>query len=134
MTPSALEGRAARADSAETPTGINVGFSGGKELDGGIAGSDGGSGALVDSQFWHVEGGINQNFFGPGKTSIYGEYAEFNTDVAGDADLTLWGMGIVQHFDAAATELYVAYRVWEDDDAAGDGDVQQVTAGMRIKF
>ena len=55
--------------------------------------------------------------------------------------MNMWGLGVVQHFDKAATELYIAYRHWDaDGDNAsasgdvGDGDVQQIMAGMRIKF
>ena len=103
-----------------TPTGLNVAFGAGKELEG-----------ATDRQFWHLEGGINQNFFGPGNTSIYGEYGEYENTTADDA--VMWGVGIVQNFDSAATELYLAYRNWEDSDI-GDGDVQQIIGGMRIKF
>ena len=57
--------------------------------------------------------------------------------------LKMWGLGVVQHFDKAATELYIAYRHWDQKAAAGtinangdahDGDVDQLMAGMRIKF
>ena len=121
-----------------TPTGLNVNFAAGKEQDGGF-------GSLPsddrDRQFWHVGGGINQNFFGPGNTSVYGEYGVYNNDAAAGANLdevTMWGLGVVQHFDSAATELYVAYRTWEgeneDGSDLGGSDVQMVRAGMRIKF
>ncbi len=113
-----------------TPTGLNVAFAAGTEIDGGAAS------ALTDTndkQFWQVEGGISQNFFGPGKTSIYGEYGVYDDDGATADDGVMWGLGIVQNFDSAATELYMAYRNWEDNDV-GDGDVQQIYAGMRIKF
>ena len=129
-----------------TPTGLNVNFSAGKELDGGIDGN-----GASDKQYWHVAGGINQNFFGPGNTSLYGEYGNYDYDTAGliDDTVTMWGLGVVQHFDSAATELYVAYRHWDqkgpngnfdiDGDGVGDvahandGDVDQLKAGMRIK-
>ncbi len=112
-----------------TPTGLNVAFAAGTEIDGGVntLAAD-----VSDRQFWHVEGGISQNFFGMGKTSLYGEYGEYDDDAA-TADTTMWGLGLVQNFDSAATELWIAYRNWEDDDIT-DGDVQQVLAGMRIKF
>ncbi|MCP4935200.1 MAG: porin [bacterium] len=123
------------------PTGLNVAFAAGTEVDGGL-------GTLVadvyDKQFWHVQGGVNSNFFGPGNTSIYAEYGEYDFDggnTAGTAaavgvasvDTTMWGLGVVQHFDSAATELYIAYRHWEDDGTA-NGDVDQIMGGARIKF
>ncbi len=114
-----------------TPTGLNVAFAAGTELDGGVntLAAD-----VNDKQFWHVQGGINQNFFGVGKTSLYGEYGEYDDDdVATTGDTVMWGLGIVQNFDSAATALWIEYRNWEDDNIV-DGDVQQVLAGMRIKF
>ncbi len=133
-----------------TPTGLNVNFAAGTEIDGGLGGvGNSGTGAYnddtTDAQYWYVAGGINQNFFGPGNTSIYGEYGNYDYDNVALADdtLVMWGVGIVQHFDSAATELYLAYRHWEQAvdlnadgavDAGTDGDVDQIKAGMRIKF
>ncbi|MCF6198243.1 MAG: hypothetical protein L3J67_02390 [Hyphomicrobiaceae bacterium] len=126
-----------------TPTGLNVDFAAGKENSGGVAGTVLAANDTSDKQFWHVAAGINQNFFGPGNTSIYGEYGNYDYDqtVAGNLDqVDMWGLGIVQHFDSAATEVWVAYRQWDGQDVAGanptgtDGDVQQLSAGMRIKF
>jgi len=131
-----------------TPTGLNVAFAAGTEIDGGLpigaVGTTAYNDDTTDAQFWHVQGGLNQNYFGPGNTAIYGEYGNYDYDNAGIVDDTveMWGLGIVQHFDSAATELYVAYRHWEqdvDDGANGvaagtDGDVDQIMAGMRIKF
>ncbi len=118
-----------------TPTGLNVDFAAGKENNGGI-------GTLPadtsNRQFWHVAAGINQNFFGPGNTSLYGEYGNYDRNDGSANPTTMWGLGVVQHFDSAATELYLAYRNWEDKDlkaiAGNSGNVKQVMAGMRIKF
>lgn len=121
-----------------TPTGLNIAFAAGKEIDGGLASDD--TVDTADRQFWHVEGGISQNFFGPGKTSIYGEYGSYDDDTAStatnDPTTVMWGLGLVQNFDSAATELYIAYRHWEDNDTptTSDGEVSQILAGMRIKF
>ncbi len=114
-----------------TPTGLNVAFAAGTELDGGVntLAAD-----TSDRQFWHVEGGISQNFFGVGNTSLYGEYGDYDDgNAVSTGDTVMWGLGIVQNFNSASTELYVAYRNWEDDNIV-DGDVQQILAGMRIKF
>ena len=114
-----------------TPTGLNAAFAAGTEIDGGVntLAAD-----VNDKQFWHVQGGINQNFFGVGKTSLYGEYGQYDDDdAATTGDTVMWGLGLVQNFDSAATTLWIEYRNWEDDDIT-DGDVQQILAGMRVKF
>ena len=111
--------------------------------------------AAGDANFWYIAGGINRDFTGYGNTSIYGEYGHYDYDNAGLVDDTveMWGLGIVQHFDKAATELFIAYRHWDQkvdggswnanktvysasgSELAGtDGDVDQLMAGMRIKF
>ena len=137
-----------------TPSGVNVAMGAGTEIDGGLplGASDGSPGGRdnTNAQFWHVEGGVVRNFFGPGKTSVFGEYGryDYDTPAAGagrhefrgttyeDATVDMWGLGVVQHFDSAKTELFLAYRNWQQTSAAAghDGDVNQVRAGMRIKF
>ena len=164
-----------------TPTGLNVSFAAGTEIDGGLPagttanGRLGNSGTRAysqfgqnanDAQFWYVSGGINRDFTGHGNTSFYGEYGyydynstntatgcvdsfTFATPCIGLVDDTveMWGLGVVQHFDKAATELFIAYRHWDQtvDNSAGggaagtkqantDGDVDQLRMGMRIKF
>ena len=66
---------------------------------------------------WHVAGGISQNWFGVGKTSLYGEYGKgdgmffVNTGLlCNGEEMRFWGLGVVQNFDAAALELYAGYR------------------------
>ena len=65
-------------------------------------------------------------------------------DVVGvtDTRLTVWGMGITQNIDAAATELYLNYRHFSADITAGGADpfgvptedFDAVIAGARMKF
>jgi hypothetical protein len=96
---------------------------------------------------WHIQGGIAQNWTGLGKTTLYGEYARgddlqrtFNTTAgaAGSNEYTMWGLGVVQGIDAAAMELYLAYRRHSlDHDAVSLADVQDidiVIGGARIAF
>ena len=120
---------------------------------------------------WYIQAGIEQNWTGLGKTTIYGEYssAEFGaaldaggvrtlaaTDVLNSAgaarrisssDVTFWGVGINQSIDAAAMDLYVAYRNASADmklSATGSSagavrsnsidDWQAVMAGAIIRF
>ncbi|MCP4932949.1 MAG: hypothetical protein GY927_01805 [bacterium] len=124
-----------------TATGLNIAFAAGTEIDGGLLST---VTDMYDKQFWHVQGGVNRDFTGVGNTSIYAEFGEYDFDggnAAGtaaavgiaSADTTMWGLGVVQHFDSAATELYIAFRHWEDDGTA-NGDVDQIMGGARIKF
>jgi hypothetical protein len=98
----------------------------------GIAGAD-------DSQtFWAVQAGIEKKWTEHGKTTIYGEYYDYDgggnsrrTVANGDAldpfaganpSLQVWstgvqvyGAGIAQGFDKAALTLYLSYRHVEGD-------------------
>jgi predicted porin len=118
-----------------------------------------------DTTLWYLQGGITKNWTGLGNTVIYGEYANIEdplacspnsdssksclvyggidfADTITDSNATVWGVGIVQNIDAAAMELYLAYRRftaeatfegWTDDTLKyNDADV--VYAGGRIKF
>jgi hypothetical protein len=92
-----------------------------------------------DSLIWLVQAGISKNWFGPGITSVYGEYWNTN-DVGADntgatgtsvgrdftatanttgftavrgvtaTEFRVWGFGIAQDLDAASTTIYAGYR------------------------
>jgi hypothetical protein len=89
-----------------------------------------------DAKHWLVQGGIAKNWFGVGNTALYGEYGRTvgwgaSTNLAGrdftstsgaqavlgviDTELTIWGIGINQKLDAAATEIYLGYRHFNAD-------------------
>jgi hypothetical protein len=67
----------------------------------------------TDSEWW-VHGGIEQKFFAIGKTTLYGEYIVHQNGALiagyGGDTVSTWGLGVVQSIDAAATDLYLAYR------------------------
>jgi len=115
---------------------------------------------------WSVRGGIEQNWTGMGKTSLFGEYNQFSGtplsnggSQAADAaiqlaaerivssEVSVWGLGIVQSFDAAALDLYLAYRNFSADvktapnvvgggtnDVTGIKDFQIITFGAVMRF
>src|SRR5262245_40293368 len=133
-----------------------------------------------DADQWLIQAGITKNWFGFGNTAIFGEYSKSNDWGAGDGvgrnfaapltgagqigvavngvtstELTVWGVGITQNIDAAATELYLNYRHFSVDGtctgaatltspcggaAGGHGkkiegeDFDAVIAGARMKF
>jgi hypothetical protein len=80
---------------------------------------------LSTERYFYIKSGIFQKFFELGPTSLYGEY--YNIDDVGfdfqfnatgitrtnRESATMWGLGLVQHIDAAAMELYAAYRHYD---------------------
>ncbi len=115
-----------------------------------------------DADQWLIQAGITKNWFGPGNTALFGEYSKSNdwgaangagrdfaapvgignvvavNDVT-STELTVWGLGITQNIDAAATELYLNYRHFSADIKAGGAgvpteDFDAVIGGARVKF
>jgi hypothetical protein len=112
------------------------------------------------SHYWYIQGGIERNFFGIGKTTFYGEYysGDYGTSVAvtdaertlvagngfvagviGSADVDMWGIGMVQTIDAAAMDLYIGYKNFSADLNTTAGkqspdDLSVVYAGGIIRF
>ena len=136
------------------PTGLFfTGAAGDRDMENDAIGGDFGS------RFFYLSGGIAKNFFGLGDTVLYGEYSEWKgtsqdttvttfaapgvVDVStgglsGDK-LTHWGVGIVQHVDAAAMEFWLSYKNYSLDSAIYDGvggaeDLHLIIAGTRIRF
>jgi hypothetical protein len=96
-----------------------------------------------DSSFWYVSGGVARNFFGIGDTVLFGEYSRWNDmgfeyNAAGASKLDHWGVGIVQHVDAAAMEFWLTYKNYslsaDTVCAGGCQDFNYVLAGTRIRF
>jgi len=98
----------------------------------GYWGSAGGA-TKKDATHWLIQAGIAKNWFGIGNTAVYGEYgvaSDWGAEAAGrnfaiagfnavtgvtDTELRIWGMGITQNVDAAASTLYLSYRNSEAD-------------------
>ena len=154
------------------PTGLFVtGSAGNRELTGSQAGSVATSYAGPDARYWHIAGGVSQNFFGIGRTVLFGEYGEHkgglaqnsflsassqfnNCTVAAvatnqncDSRVTNWGLGIVQHIDAASMEVFATYKNYSLDtngflaasatlnnNQSGVHDFQVFIVGTRINF
>ena len=91
------------------------------------------------SSFWAIQAGIEKKFFPLGKTTVYGEYYDYDgggiarsingtgsatpdalNPFVGSAsvfssDVEVYGFGFAQGLDAAATVLYLSYRHVEGD-------------------
>jgi Gram-negative porin len=108
-----------------------------------------------NTTLWFVQGGVSKNWTGMGSTVIYGEYARvedarvdfsafFGAGNIVAAETDMWGLGIVQHVDAAAMELFLSYRRFsaeqsgplrvEVDGSTSFNDFDVVMGGARIKF
>jgi predicted porin len=113
-------------------------------------------------EVWSVMGGIEQKFFPLGKTTVYGEYLGGEYGVNGlqtfgansqasslgfgnvaqiaSSEVSIWGIGFNQAIDAAAMDVYVAYRNTQVDVTSSAGakanlqDFQTVLMGARIQF
>ena len=110
------------------------------------SGADVTAGVGFDSNFYYLSSGVARNVTGLGDTVVYGEFSEWtgvSQSVFGlaaeDVALRHWGVGIVQHVDAAAMEFWLAYKNYSlvnggDIGLAGAEDLHSITAGTRIRF
>jgi predicted porin len=109
-----------------------------------------------DIPLWWVDGGIQKNWTGWGYTTVYGEWGRLDNGTAGllantaypllgpgtggafpatafvtDSHVTWWGAGAVQTIDAAAMDLYIAYRHYDAEAIINDGPVNQIPGGLQ---
>ncbi|MCK9549196.1 porin [Aquamicrobium sp.] len=108
---------------------------------------------FVDPKALHVQAGVEQNFFGFGNTTLFGEWARAESRVVDSfwcpdpdeyskGELDFWGLGVVQAIDAAAMDLYVSYRKYDLSEKSGSGDeiessstdASAIVAGAIIRF
>jgi hypothetical protein len=104
---------------------------------------------------WWVDAGIQKNWTGWGNTTFYGEFGRFWDGTAGllagmaypslgplgsgafapssivvDSEVTWWGVGAVQAIDAAAMDLYIAYRQYQAEATISGGPANQIQGGL----
>jgi len=111
--------------------------------------------ALDELDYYYFNAGIVAKSLLPiGKTVFYGEYAEgdgvstadpanpagtLNVGAVTDAELRVWGFGVVQHVTAAEMEIYALYKNLDLDAVAGGAavntqEIDIVYTGARIRF
>ena len=122
-----------------TPTGINLTFAAGEREFNDQPGR-------ADADFYYFKAGIFQRFNSLGKTAFYGEYGQYNdmfyddgavaaglgAAVIDGSEATVWGAGVVQYIDAAAMQVFLAYRHHEleiDTNLAADPDFEDFRYG-----
>ena len=100
-----------------------------------------GPGETDSASAYYLQGGISQNFFGIGKTTVYGEYGRTSSGANGGAyfvdksNTDNWGLGLVQNIDRAATSLYLTYnQVGAKVNGLKGEDMKVILAGARVKF
>jgi len=149
------------------PTGINALISAGQQsFDDSVVDADGITRNVSDAKFIYAKLGWVANLNSLGHTAFYGEYGLFEDFVSAGADAalvaqlngaggnavritgneaTVWGLGVVQHIDAAEMDIYIGYRHHEAEfdlvngagasvaDASIDG-FDTVIVGSNISF
>jgi porin-like protein len=98
---------------------------------------------VKDTTLWQIQGGIARNYTGVGNTVLYGEYSNVS-DAFGftNSNVDIWGLGVVQHIDAAAVEVFLSYRHYDGSADASttfdlgrvDAEFDAVFGGARIRF
>jgi predicted porin len=92
-----------------------------------------------DDEHWYLQGGVERNFFGIGRSTFYGEFFQGETGAGlaggnvrhvafgdvlnphqagafvGASEVEVWGFGFVQSIDAAALDLYIGFRNYEGE-------------------
>lgn len=81
---------------------------------------------ILGDKYYYLKAGLVQKWNSLGDTAIYGEYYKISdvglefgnaaVDARYNEEAEAFGFGIVQHVDAAAMELYLAYRHYRADD------------------
>jgi len=124
-----------------------------------------------ESSFFYLSGGVARNFFGIGDTVLFGEYSQYkgvgqdvefqgvipqaltftqtndvqiHTFGGANTKMTHWGIGIVQHVDAASMEFWLAYKNYSlsglelqtliRPNLGKFEDLHLIQAGTRIRF
>ena len=118
-------------------TGLFINAGTGIKNDELINGTAGFAGTVADDEqtFWAIQAGVEKKFNEFGKTTIYGEYYDYQGSANGrrtigatdalnplGATAAIWssgvemfGAGVVQGFDNAALQIYLTYRHYEAD-------------------
>ncbi len=141
-------------------TGLNALISAAEvQFDGRKITAAGGNLQPLDASFIYAKLGWVARLNGLGATAFYGEYGSFenhfqtfnvpfapagsNAQITSGSDAEIWGIGVVQHIDAADMQVYVGYRSYALELNARAGatapeisfeDFHTIVAGSKISF
>jgi hypothetical protein len=129
-----------------TPTGLNFAIAGGRRQFIGLAARD--VPAAKDPAFVYVKTGWRADLTELGETSFYAEFGTFrdflsqSAGSSSNSGATIWGAGVVQHFDETGVQIYFGARHNEADvDFAGTsagrvplGSLDTAIAGVQLEF
>jgi hypothetical protein len=100
-----------------------------------------------DATNWYVKGGISRKWLPYGDTTLWADYASFESEGFGQVGITdldgnrlnaeadVWGFGVVQSFDSAALNIYALTQFYSADvDGLETDDHFAVVIGSHIKF
>lgn len=90
------------------------------------------AGINVDLEGYAGRVGVERKLSALGSTTVFVEYGELKA-TGFDVKPSLWGLGLVQHIEAAAMDMYVSYRNI-DLDIQDQDRIQAVVVGARIQF
>jgi len=121
-----------------------------------VIGGNPDNGHRPDIPLWWFDGGIQKNWTGWGNTTFYGEWGRYTDGTNGlfaatafpnlgpldagaftpgtivlDSEVTWWGVGAVQTIDAAAMDLYIAYRHYDASATISGGPANQIPGGLQ---
>jgi predicted porin len=94
-----------------------------------------------DATNWYVKGGVSRKWLPHGDTTLWADYASFESEgfgqrvIASGAEADVWGFGVVQAFDSAALNVYALTQFYSADvDGFDTEDHFAVVIGSHIKF
>ena len=129
----------AAASVQHVPTGVYLTVSGssiGRSSDAALTGAEDDRASAL-----YMQGGISQNFFGIGNTTIYGEYSQTNggatsgNHFVANSDSETVGFGLVQAIDPWSTSVYISYQHIETSVSGTSGqDIDIVMGGARTRY
>jgi predicted porin len=86
--------------------------------------------AAFDAEQWGARVGLERKWNSLGATTIFAEYSQMRFKDGG-GDLDYWGAALVQSIDAAAMDVYIAYRRIEPDLVVGEECVRRVCEDVK---
>ena len=120
--------------SALHSSGVSLTFAGAEQDDNqeAIAGS------ARDPNNLYTKVGYQFKYLNLGKTSLSGSWQENNDFGGTDQTVMIWGVNIVQEFEAYGTEIYAGYANFDLDTGLSTqddfDDIDSGWVGMRVKF